>query len=1366
MSTRTRLALVLSFSVIFLRPFLAAACTIGTTASGCVITGGMPPAVSYLAGEPHGLLSSGLPNIPRSQFEAGLFSYSKTDLTVAAPIPLSLVRVYRSQDRNLQGTFLERDFGLGTRLNYDIFLYSNSEASNSGYTDTEVIMPDGAQLSCPRDSDNLSTYGAADYQHATFTCNVQPSGIWYASRISYNASTPGWDLRRKDGMIYSFGLGAPLQSIHDQYENSVTITHDNGQIGRITSVAASNRRYLEFSYNDTVNNPNEVTDAVTNNPGSGEATPSVHYTYSQDGTHQLLNVTYGNLDPKAQTSYGYGSGIGLGDITTLTVNVKYHTDGSIGQNITTIGYETFGTAWKRLKTVVSTTPSLSPADTGYTYNYGSTITTSGAPNSAAVTATSVTVTLPDTSKKVFDFDDLGNSTGVTLAYNSSIAQTFAYGRRAGDYLLTEIDDPFPVPLSPYGSGTAARKTNFGYDSLGNVTTVTQTPGPGSAGLSNPTAGVTTTYNFDTSETGCNFLTSVQEPLGQTTSFGYDDMCKPTTETITVPVSGSTTRSSTVNFNSLGQVKSVVDPIGSPTKYNYDSSTADLKNVTIPLPNAYSYTSGQDRTAATYTYDGIGRTLSSATSLQAAQNLSTWYTYDAVSDITDVYVPVAVGTNLHTQYGYNLVGDVIQITDPMSKITTIGIPEALDQTEVCDPLGHCVSDNHNVWLARQSSFQDKNGIVTEYNHDLLGRLKTMQPGASATVSLNYADPSNRVNSVTVSTPSQSTGYTYDAADNVMSETWQAVVPHYASTYTINYDYDSNGRRIAMSFQSVDQYGTHPGPSYIYQYYDDDELKSISGSNPTVTVNVGEDSDGRRQAVSVSAPGTNPVTTAYGYYADSSLCAIYYGAAGTALSNPTCNGVNGPTIGNLTYAYDADGRLNDEGGSMLRTVIPAAESATYGSANQLTNWNNCTHSNASCITEDNANNLLKDPTQGGNKYSWDPLNRLETIALPSSTFAGLYTADAFYTYDPLSRRNSAQWVSTNSAESWDYDGTDTVRIVTGTFSNPDSLFLDFLRDPTNGEILLANTSSGGSGRWVPLHNQLGSTIALLNLDTDRLDTTYTYDPYGNTSATYNNPSEPGSMQFPYLYAGMEYDSYNGLYHTPARLYNPQLRRFVSEDPVFGTNLFSYAGNSPTNATDPSGMDFIVNAPAMTAAMSDTADASTLPLDIPGILMAWQGGPNPLQSILQGIFGGGGKSVPQKPPLIPGQNGAINKGGASPLVLVSMEDEQALELEARELAPIAKAGIEIIAKALRWFWVTERHHLLPLQFADRFKAKGLDPEDYVIRIPASRHRLAPYGVHSGRYEDSWNGRWEQFFNQNADPSREQILEQLRRMRIEFGI
>ena len=293
--------------------------------------------------------------------------------------------------------------------------------------------------------------------------------------------------------------------------------------------------------------------------------------------------------------------------------------------------------------------------------------------------------------------------------------------------------------------------------------------------------------------------------------------------------------------------------------------------------------------------------------------------------------------------------------------------------------------------------------------------------------------------------------------------------------------------------------------------------------------------------------------------------------------------------------------------------------------------------------------------------------------------------------------------------------------------------------------------------------------MNLDTDRLDTTYTYDAFGNTTANFLNPAEPGSEQFSYLYAGMEYDSAYNLYHTPARLYNPQLRRFVSEDPVFGTNLFSYAGNSPANATDPSGM---FPDGAVLAASFEVGGGYTSALDIPGILMAWQGGPNALQSIVQGIFGGGGRSVPQKAPLIAGQNGAIDKGGASPLVLVSMTDDTENQIEIWQLklawnvGRVAFVGAGELFRALAWYLVTENHHLLPLEFADRFKARGLDPESYTIRLLRSDHRLSPNGLHTGSRATSWNGQWNEFFKSNPAATKPEILDQLRQMCVQYRL
>jgi RHS repeat-associated protein len=115
--------------------------------------------------------------------------------------------------------------------------------------------------------------------------------------------------------------------------------------------------------------------------------------------------------------------------------------------------------------------------------------------------------------------------------------------------------------------------------------------------------------------------------------------------------------------------------------------------------------------------------------------------------------------------------------------------------------------------------------------------------------------------------------------------------------------------------------------------------------------------------------------------------------------------------------------------------------------------------------------------------------------------------------------------------------------------------------DGEVLAYSSSSG---MFVPLTDVLGSTIALT--DSGKLYTQYKYEPFGV-------PTTSGqSSNYPYLFAGMEYDP-TGLYHTYARYYSPRLQRFISEDPLqYGggdINLFRYAADDPVNAADPLGL-----------------------------------------------------------------------------------------------------------------------------------------------------------------------------------------------------
>ena len=151
--------------------------------------------------------------------------------------------------------------------------------------------------------------------------------------------------------------------------------------------------------------------------------------------------------------------------------------------------------------------------------------------------------------------------------------------------------------------------------------------------------------------------------------------------------------------------------------------------------------------------------------------------------------------------------------------------------------------------------------------------------------------------------------------------------------------------------------------------------------------------------------------------------------------------------------------------------------------------------------------------------------------------------------------------------------------------------FLYDGANatqelsGGTVLANLVSGGvdevftradsAGTFTQLKDALGSTIALVDA-AGNVQTTYSYDPFGNTSSA--GATNANGFQ----YTGRENEG-NGLYFYRARYYSPVLHRFISQDPLgfagSGPNLYAYAGNSPTNFTDPFGLQDIATGPVTT-------------------------------------------------------------------------------------------------------------------------------------------------------------------------------------------
>jgi RHS repeat-associated protein len=85
-------------------------------------------------------------------------------------------------------------------------------------------------------------------------------------------------------------------------------------------------------------------------------------------------------------------------------------------------------------------------------------------------------------------------------------------------------------------------------------------------------------------------------------------------------------------------------------------------------------------------------------------------------------------------------------------------------------------------------------------------------------------------------------------------------------------------------------------------------------------------------------------------------------------------------------------------------------------------------------------------------------------------------------------------------------------------------------------------------------------------------WTYEPFGNVV------SGPAAGSFTrYTYTGRELDSDTGLMYYRARWYDPQVGRFLTEDPIGfdgkQENFYAYVANNPVSRKDPDGLDIAV-------------------------------------------------------------------------------------------------------------------------------------------------------------------------------------------------
>jgi RHS repeat-associated protein len=296
-----------------------------------------------------------------------------------------------------------------------------------------------------------------------------------------------------------------------------------------------------------------------------------------------------------------------------------------------------------------------------------------------------------------------------------------------------------------------------------------------------------------------------------------------------------------------------------------------------------------------------------------------------------------------------------------------------------------------------------------------------------------------------------------------------------------------------------------------------------------VSFGYDNANRRTSLTLP----NGILVEYSYDAASRVMEITYKQNGTTL------------LGNLTYEYDKGGKRTKIGGSWARTAIPQNVASTnYDANNRQLTFGDKT------LTYDNNGNLTSIADANGTTlYSWNARNQLAAISGPN--------VNVSFVYDGLGRREKK--TVGGSLTEFLYDGVNPVQETSG------ATVLAKILSGLGVDEFLARTDVPVGTTSSFLSDALGSALALAD-SAGTVQTEYTYEPFGKTTATGVSNTNP------FHFTGRENDG-TGLYYQRMRYYNPQLQRFISEDPIeFASrdyNLYGYVGNAPLNFKDPLGL-----------------------------------------------------------------------------------------------------------------------------------------------------------------------------------------------------
>jgi RHS repeat-associated protein len=731
----------------------------------------------------------------------------------------------------------------------------------------------------------------------------------------------------------------------------------------------------------------------------------------------------------------------------------------------------------------------------------------------------------DAAKRLTTITDAKNQTFLTNTYDTNNRVTQQKLADGGLYKFDYVlDSTGKKVVKTTVTDPAGAKRVVEYDDSGYLTKDTSASGtPAERGYSverDPATHVPT----KTSDTDGRSMVSV-----------YNENQQATSTTVTL---GTSQQQETATYNGPeGAMDSSTDALGNTTRYTFDAAgnvatTTDAENrkttlewnsdglLTKQTPEGagstvYEYLDGVTSAVTdalgrrtSFGVDAAGRaqeTIASDGGVSAVQ-------YDAANQVLSTKNALGIDTT----YKYDKNGNLESVKDARGG-TTSWTYDPMDRVQVAtDQVGKTTAYTYNA-LGRPETVTDRRGLTTELRYDELQRGvftgfgRTGSPGAyqyQSTLSSVY-DERGRLKSITDSTPGAGTvSYTYDGKDRPSTET--------SPQGTITREWDDADRLATLKVPGL--------PDTTYKYDKTDRPTEVTRG--TVTASYGYDGVGRLKTQ--TQPGGVVRTSSY------DLAGALTGLAFTSGSQ---------AVGDVTYHYDAAGRLDRSGGSWARADLPPpVTAAVFDPANRLTSIDGVNRA------YDTEGNLTSD---GASTYTWNARGELT-----STTGAA---GASQLRYDALGRRIG----TTIGADTWNlrYDGSEL--LVEDGPGTTDATYLAGLG--TDSAVARIDGLDGTGNASSLLTDRQGSVLARTNPGEATLAAEYTYDPYGKSRSSLADDPNPvrytGRESGPGTPAGLQFNR--------ARWYEPATGRFLSEDPAgTGSNAYSYVDGNPVDATDPSG------------------------------------------------------------------------------------------------------------------------------------------------------------------------------------------------------